>query len=112
MSDDSGHIFFSVIIPAHNEEDLIENTCRSIVLEFEKERIADYEILIVNDNSSDGTERKIVLLQDVFPKLRSVNNTPPHGYGFAVRRGLESFKGEVACVVMADLSDSPADIVR
>jgi len=112
VSDAANDIFFSVIIPAHNEEDLIENTCRSIVLEFERERIADYEILIVNDNSTDGTERKIASLQGVYPKVWHVNNTPPHGYGFAVRKGLETFKGDVACVVMADLSDSPADIVR
>lgn len=112
MSADAGNIFFSVIIPAHNEEDLIENTCRSIVLEFEREAIADYEILIVNDNSTDGTESKIGSLERLFPKLRSVKNPPPHGYGFAVRRGLESFKGEAACIVMADLSDSPSDIVR
>jgi dolichol-phosphate mannosyltransferase len=106
------NIFFSIIIPAHNEEDLIENTCRSIAQEFEKERIDDYEILIVNDNSTDQTEQKIVSLQNKLPNLWYVNNTPPHGYGFAVRRGLDAFKGEVACVVMADLSDSPGDIVR
>ena len=112
MDSNNANVYFSVIIPAHNEEDLIENTCRSIIGEFEKEGIADYEIVIVNDNSTDGTARAILSLEGRFPKLRSVDNAPPHGYGFAVRRGLETFKGEAACIVMADLSDSPADIVR
>ncbi len=112
MEVDRAHIFFSVIIPAHNEEDLIEHTCESIIREFEANGIADYEILIVNDNSTDGTGKRIRSLEETYPAVRGVTNTPPNGYGFAVRRGLETFRGDAACVVMADLSDSPADIVR
>jgi dolichol-phosphate mannosyltransferase len=99
-------------MPAHNEEELIEHTCESIIREFESNRIDDYEILIVNDNSTDGTGKRIASLEKMFPAVRGVTNTPPNGYGFAVRKGLETFRGDVACVVMADLSDSPADIVR
>lgn len=43
--------------------------------------------------------------------MRYLNNTPPHGFGFAVRCGLENFKGDAVAIVMADLSDSPKDIV-
>ena len=41
-----------------------------------------------------------------------MNNSPPHGFGFAVKRGLENFRGEAVCIVMADLSDSPEDILK
>jgi dolichol-phosphate mannosyltransferase len=112
MSERDPTVFFSVIIPAHNEEDNIAPTCDAIVLEFERERVADYEILVVNDNSADATETRLRELCGRHPRVRYVNNTPPHGFGFAVRRGLEHFRGEAACVVMADLSDAPADIVR
>jgi dolichol-phosphate mannosyltransferase len=41
-----------------------------------------------------------------------VNNVPPNGFGFAVRRGLAEFRGSAVAIVMADGSHSPADIVR
>jgi dolichol-phosphate mannosyltransferase len=103
--------FFSIVIPAHNEEDVIEKTCVSIIAEFTAQGIDDIEILVVNDNSSDGTEAILRRLCDRYPCMRYLNNTPPHGFGFAVRKGLENFRGEAVAVVMADLSDSPQDIV-
>jgi dolichol-phosphate mannosyltransferase len=45
--------------------------------------------------------------------LRWVTNLPPYnGFGYAVRKGLESFDGDCVAIVMADLSDSPDDLVR
>jgi len=43
--------------------------------------------------------------------VRCVNNDPPNGFGFAVRRGLAEFRGDVVAIVMADGSDMPADLV-
>jgi dolichol-phosphate mannosyltransferase len=45
------------------------------------------------------------------PSLRYVNNSPPNGFGFAVRAGLSAFRGDAVAIVMADGSDSPADLV-
>jgi dolichol-phosphate mannosyltransferase len=103
--------FFSIIIPAHNEESCIGDTCEAIIKRFEAEGIADYELCVVNDNSRDRTAEILVDLQQRFPVIRSVDNEPPHGFGYAIRKGLDSFTGECACIVMGDLSDSPEDIV-
>ena len=103
--------FFSVVIPAHNEEGGIAATCEAIAARFAREGIADYEICVVNDNSRDRTEAVLQELAARLPAVRYVNNSPPNGFGFAVRKGLESFAGECACVVMGDLSDSPDDIL-
>ena len=43
--------------------------------------------------------------------IRIVNRTPPGGFGRAVRSGMEAVKGDVVVVYMADLSDSPDDVV-
>ncbi len=104
-------IFFSIIIPAHNEETGIAETCIKIIREFSKRAITDYEVLVVNDNSSDATEQILQELSFKYPTIRYVNNPPPNGYGLAVRCGLEHYRGKCVCVVMADSSESPSDIV-
>ena len=103
--------FFSIVIPAHNEEGCIAATCEAIAARFAREGIADYEICVINDNSRDRTEEILKELSARIPFVRYVNNSPPNGFGYAVRKGLESFAGECACVVMGDLSDSPDDIL-
>ena len=104
--------FFSIIIPAHNEEGNIEKTCQSILKEFGKHNITDFEILVVNDNSQDKTEEKLKVLTSNSKYIRYINNIPPNGFGFAVRKGLDHYTGEVACLVMADSSDYPKDILK
>jgi dolichol-phosphate mannosyltransferase len=103
--------FFSIIIPAHNEEGCIATTCEAIVDRFAREGIADYEICVVNDNSNDHTEEILKELSGRISYVRYVNNAPPNGFGFAVRKGLEVFAGQCACIVMGDLSDAPDDIL-
>ncbi|MBF0522281.1 MAG: glycosyltransferase family 2 protein [Candidatus Omnitrophica bacterium] len=104
-------IFFSIVIPAHNEEGCLALTCEAIVERFAREEVLDYEILVVNDNSTDSTEKVLQSLCTKHPMMRYVNNTLPSGFGFAVRKGLEEFKGEAVAIAMADLSDSPEDIL-
>ena len=103
--------FFSIIIPAHDEEGCIASTCEAIAERFAREGIADYEICVVNDNSHDRTEDVLKALSARIPFVRYVNNAPPNGYGFAVRKGLAAFAGQCACIVMGDLSDAPEDIL-
>lgn len=101
----------SVVIPAHNEEGCIEGTVRSLVVALSKEAI-EHEVLVVNDNSRDGTESILKRLSKEFASVKYLNNVPPHGFGFAVRKGLESFTGDAVAVYMADASDLPEDLVR
>lgn len=100
----------SIVIPAHNEEASIESTVSAFHDELKKEHI-DHEIVVVNDNSSDETENILKRMRKSIPELRCINNTPPNGFGFAVRKGLESYTGDCVAVVMADLSDRPIDLV-
>jgi dolichol-phosphate mannosyltransferase len=100
----------SVVIPAHNEEGHIAETVQGLAAALRADGIL-YEILVVNDNSSDATERILASLSDADSGVRYVNNAPPNGFGFAVRRGLAEFHGEAVAVVMADGSDDPADLV-
>lgn len=101
----------SIVIPAHNEEGCIASTVEGLFQMLSQEKI-QHEILVINDNSKDQTEAILRTLMTSIPTLRYINNQPPNGFGFAVRRGLESFSGDAVAIYMADASDSPADLVR
>ncbi len=101
----------SVILPAHNEAGSIGPVLRDLHRALEEAGIP-HELLVVNDNSRDGTEAVLRELMGEIPVLRYVNNPPPNGFGLAVRAGLESAEGDAVAIVMADGSDAPRDVVR
>ncbi len=101
----------SVVIPAHNEEGSIGPTI-SQLYEKLKQNDIPHEILVVNDNSNDSTIQILEALKISIPTLQYVSNTGTNGFGFAVRFGLERFTGDCVAIMMADLSDSPDDLVK
>ena len=100
----------SVVIPAHNEEGHIAETVGALVAALNGAGIR-HEILVVNDNSADGTEGVLDALKRAMPTVTYINNPPPNGFGFAVRCGLTLFRGDAVAIVMADGSDDPQDLV-
>jgi len=100
----------SLIIPAHNEELVIEETIRHFYKALKKENIR-HELLVINDNSKDKTEEILIKLKSEIKTLRYINNSPPNGFGYALLKGLKNFKGEYVVFVMADMSDRPEDLI-
>ena len=103
-------LLYSVLIPAHNEEKNIIPTVRALAEELRAEGIP-FEMVVVNDNSTDATPDVVEQAQGDFPELRLVHNTPPGGLGRAIRFGLQQFEGDAVVIVMADSSDNPKDVV-
>ncbi len=101
----------SVIIPAHNEEGHLRKTVENIKKSLIENNI-EYEILIVNDNSSDNTLEIGKSLHREDPNTRIITNTGKNGYGFAIVKGLNNFNGDAVVLTMADGSDNPDDIVK
>ena len=101
----------SVVIPAHNEEGSVGTTLRALSEELGKAGI-EHELLVVDDSSRDGTAAVVARMAEEYPAVRYVRSHYPNGYGFAVRAGLDVFEGDAVAIVMADGSDSPADVVR
>lgn len=101
----------SIVIPAYNEEESISETIDQIEEAFSKVNI-EHEIFVVNDNSKDQTAAVLENLMLKYPALKYETNLGPNGFGYAVRYGLERFSGDCVAVMMADLSDSPYDLIR
>ena len=100
----------SVVIPAHNEAESVGLTVESCVEKLEGAGI-DYEIVVVDDASGDGTGDVVSALAERNPRVRCLRSPLPPGFGHAVRAGLEVFTGDAVAIMMADLSDSPADLL-
>lgn len=100
----------SVVIPAYNEQESITETLQSIYAKLHAANIPN-EILVVNDNSKDGTLQVLEALSKDIPTLVYYTNPGPNGFGLAIRYGLERFTGDCVALMMADLSDSPDDLV-
>jgi dolichol-phosphate mannosyltransferase len=101
----------SVIIPARNERGSIEGTLRDLYRVLSREGIR-HELLVVNDGSTDGMEVLLNTLHRDIPTLNVCDNPAPHGFGYAVRKGLSVYQADAAAIFMADSSDDAEDLVR
>jgi dolichol-phosphate mannosyltransferase len=100
----------SLLIPARNESAVIEATLDALRRELDG-KLTDYEILVIDDGSSDGTAGIVAEVGTRDRRVRCVPNDGPHGFGHAVRKGLEDYRGDAVVIVMADGSDDPRDVV-
>ena len=91
----AGDVKLSVVIPARNEAETIEHTLREIADNLESLGI-EHEIIVVDDASSDGTAFVVERTAAQDPRVRCLRSHFSHGFGFAVRSGLEVFQGDRA----------------
>jgi dolichol-phosphate mannosyltransferase len=100
----------SVVIPARDEEGCIEGTLKALAATLSQNSIS-YEIIVVDDGSSDGTANAVARAAASHGGIRLVENPGPHGFGLAIRYGISHATGDAVAIVMADASDDPTDLV-
>lgn len=93
----------SLVIPAFNEERVLGETLEKAHRWLESRGDA-FEIVPVDDGSTDGTYRVATEFAETHPACRPVRNSENRGKGFSVRRGIEESRGEFAIFSDADLS--------
>jgi glycosyltransferase involved in cell wall biosynthesis len=99
---------YSVIIPAYNEAAVIVSTVRLLSDELAKTFSDNWEIIVVDNASTDGTGQKVEALH---MRGVSVLALAEKGKGIAVRAGFTKAKGDIVGFVDADLSVEPKDVV-
>jgi glycosyltransferase involved in cell wall biosynthesis len=100
----------SVIIPAYNEEENLGRCVASIkaVLESLPD---DFEIIIAEDGSTDGTKEIAGKLADD-PKIIYIHSNDRLGKGASISNAFSKARGDILCFTDADLSADPNDLVK
>ncbi len=99
-SSDSPH--YTVIMPAHNEAETVGETVRRL-----RELYPDYEVLVVDDASTDGTGE---IAEQA--GARVLQNRINLGYGGSLKRGMREARGEIVIFMDADGQHDPKDVGR
>ena len=98
--------FISIFIPAHNEENTIEATITSVCeSEYYKNDKPNYEVIVINDGSTDSTGEILAEIKKDLPQLKIVTRHPPRsgkGKGFVLNDALTLSQGEIIGVFDAD----------
>lgn len=103
----------SCVVPAYNEEENLEELIERLIPVLESyDETKDYEIILVNDNSTDNTPTIIDALANENPRIKPVHRASTPGFGNAIKEGFKHAEGDIIIPVMGDLSDEPKDIPK
>ncbi|HYZ75288.1 MAG TPA: glycosyltransferase family 2 protein, partial [Chthoniobacterales bacterium] len=89
----------SVVVPCHNEEMNVRPLVNALVKAYDRYIL---EILLVNDNSKDGTASSIRTLSAEDPRVRLIDRKPPNGVGRALRDGYAAARGSYILTMDCD----------
>jgi hypothetical protein len=104
-------VLLSCIVPARNEEGNIVRVIESLLKVLQgSPSIPSYEIIPVDDSSTDSTGALIDSLAAGDPHVRPVHRTSSPGFGNAIKAGMQEAVGDIVVPFMGDLSDDPHDI--
>jgi glycosyltransferase involved in cell wall biosynthesis len=98
------HTLLSVIVPVFNERSTVAEVIRRIRA---VELPLDIEVIVVDDGSSDGTDKVLAAMGD--STVRVISHARNQGKGAAVRTGLAAVRGDLVLIQDADLEYDPAD---
>ena len=107
--EDNSRIDISVVVPLYNEEESLAELHEWIVRVMGENGFS-YEIVFVDDGSSDGSWEAVCRLKVRDPHVRGIRFRRNYGKSAALYCGFEAARGEVVITMDADLQDSPDEI--
>lgn len=98
----------SVVAPFYNEVKNIKTFVEELENEFEKIGADQHELILVNDGSTDGSDRELERIITEHPgKIKVIHLSRNFGHASAVYAGLEHASGEVIILMDSDMQDDP-----
>ncbi|MCU0664657.1 MAG: glycosyltransferase family 2 protein [Myxococcota bacterium] len=108
---DSTHNFISIVVPAYNEEACLPLLAQVIEQTFSTTQW-DYEVIIVNDGSTDRTGPILDSLASQDPRVRGLHLARNFGHQAAMLAGLSESRGQAVITMDADLEQPPSVILE
>lgn len=105
-------VYFSLVIPTYNEAANIRKIVEILSRLLDEALYRDYELIVVDDNSPDGTWEVAHSLSQEYPQLRVMRRQNERGLSSAVIRGWQVAKGQVLGVIDGDLQHPPEVLLR
>jgi glycosyltransferase involved in cell wall biosynthesis len=96
----------SIVVPCFNEEEVLRTTNRRLISVLEQLSLR-FEILYVDDGSTDGTAEILHELQALDERIRVICFSRNFGHQMAITAGLEHAAGDAVAIIDADLQDPP-----
>lgn len=100
----------SVVVPVHNEEENLEPLLDEIARALEG--ACEYEVIYVDDGSTDDTRARLLALRGRFPRLRILAHHAGCGQSTALLSGVRAARASVVATLDGDGQNDPADIPR
>ena len=97
---------YSIVAPAINEEDTLPHFYERVVAVMEQVG-EPFEVVLINDGSSDGTFRVMRALHERDPRVRVVDFSRNFGHQIAISAGLDYARGDAVIIMDSDLQDPP-----
>jgi dolichol-phosphate mannosyltransferase len=97
----------SIVVPCFNEQACLPALHERLTAAARQAVGEDYEIVLVNDGSRDGSWAIMQQLSESDPHLTGVNLSRNHGHQLALTAGLDLSRGETILIIDADLQDPP-----
>ena len=99
-------VTLSIVVPVFNESPNLDYLCDRLVEVLSKLNIT-YEIILINDGSSDDTLQKALKCKSVYPQIVIIDLARNFGKEIALTAGLDYSRGEAVIPIDADLQDPP-----
>ncbi|MGB6296096.1 MAG: glycosyltransferase [Rivularia sp. (in: cyanobacteria)] len=100
-------ILFSLVIPTYLEAGNINRIVKTLISLLDESIPGDYELIIVDDNSPDGTWEVALSMTSQFPQLQVMRRENERGLSSAVIRGWQNSRGQILGVIDGDLQHPP-----